>query len=153
MPRLTDATYLKQRRALVDDWIEGGGTFALVTPMEQLTLHEYYCPAEHLTDHEALAHRRHAGHETPSLPQRAGKAYTNRLKVLAINIAQTELAWQRKRRAPVRKKYQRDERGEVRVRATMRPQPNYDLLAKALLEHARDETEKTTPTDQDADAT
>ena len=153
MARLTDASYLEQRRALVEDWQSGGHGFTLNSALEQLTLHEHYRPAENLSDHEALAHRRKVGKETPSLPQRAGKAYMNRLKALAVDIVKTELRLQREKVAPPRKKYQRGTRGAIRVGVTMRPAPDYEKLAKAFLEHVRNEEQKkTATTDQDVHA-
>ena len=116
--------------------------------MDQLTLHEYYRPAEPLTDHEALAHRRRAGHESPSLPQRAGKIYA----LLLRKIAREE---ERRRHplpaAPIRRVGHK-RIYNIRVRGLARPTPDYDKLARALLEHARNEAEKAAPIDQNADA-
>lgn len=148
MLRFTDTTYVKQRRALVEDWERGGHSFILLGYMDQLTLHEYYRPAEQLTDHEALAHRRRAGHESPSLPQRAGKIYALLLREIATWEAQKA---QPQTHPPVQR-VGRKRIYNIRVRGLARPKPDYDKLARALLEHARNEAEKASSTDQDADA-
>lgn len=134
--------------SLVIDWEQGGHSFILLGYLDQLTLHEYYRPAEQLTDHEALTYRRRAGPESPSLPQRAGKIYAP----LLHNIAREE----EKRRhpqpaAPIRR-IGHKRIYNIRVRGLARPTPDYEKLARALLEHARNEAEKAASTDQGVDA-
>ena len=60
----------------------------------------------------------------------------NGLKLTAIDIVETELRLERAKHAPPRKKCQRQRAGNIRVRATLRPTPNYDLLARALIDYA-----------------
>ncbi|MBD8206701.1 hypothetical protein IFU08_12295 [Microbacterium sp. CFBP 8790] len=148
MPRLTDPAYLKQRRALVEDWQRGGHSFILLDYMDQLTLHEYYRPAEQLTDHEALTHRRRAGHESPSLPREPARSmrYCSERSLMKRRDDNTLCL-----AAPVRR-VGRKRIYNIRVRGLARPTPDYDKLARALLEHARNEAEKADSSNQGADA-
>lgn len=48
----------------------------MLSPTEQWALHGYYEFTKHLTDGELLAHRAAVSRVQPSLPHRAGKAFT-----------------------------------------------------------------------------
>ena len=77
MTRLTNTTYLAQHHQLKSEWLsEGGGAFVMHSPTEQWALHGYYEFTKNLNDGELLAHRAAASRVEPSLPHRAGKAFT-----------------------------------------------------------------------------
>lgn len=66
------------RQALRDEWNStAGGAFVLLSPAEQWSLHEYYRFTEQLGCKQLLAHRAAVSTESPSLPQRAGRAYAH----------------------------------------------------------------------------
>ena len=49
----------------------------MLNPAEQWALHSYYEFTKHLTDDQLLAHRVAVSKAQPSLPHRAGKAFTH----------------------------------------------------------------------------
>lgn len=76
MPRLTPQDYLARRQFLMELWFDrDGGPFAVVPTSMQRDLHDFFAPSEGLTDNEALAHRKGMTKASPSLPQKAGRAY------------------------------------------------------------------------------
>ena len=75
MPRLTAKTYLEHRLLLMVEWWDHqGGAFLEISLPQQRDLHDYYAPAEPLTDEQALAHRAAMTEAFPALPQKAGRA-------------------------------------------------------------------------------
>ncbi len=58
----------------------------MLSPTEQWTLHSYYEFTKHLTDTESLAHRAAITRTDPSLPHRAGKAFS-RLRLFADRLS------------------------------------------------------------------
>ena len=87
MTRLTNTTYLTQHHQLKIEWFsEHGGAFIMLSPTEQWALHRYYEFSKHLTDTELLAHRAALTRAQPSLPHRAGKAFT-RLRLFSERLS------------------------------------------------------------------
>jgi len=87
MTRLTNTTYLTQHHQLKDEWSsESGGAFIMLSPTEQWTLHSYYEFTKHLTNDQLLAHRATVSEAQPSLPHRAGKAFT-RLRLFSERLS------------------------------------------------------------------
>lgn len=77
MPRLTNHTYLLQCRQLRAHWRDPSkNAFFLLTPNEQWSLYAYFLPNENLSDHDLLIHREDISSFDPSLPQRAGRAFS-----------------------------------------------------------------------------
>lgn len=130
MPRLTNDLYLKRHRWLYKLWFDhDGAPFSYLKPNEQWDLHAYYQPYKDLTDEELLEHRKQISKERPSLPARAGKAFTNLAtgKQTGVKISHTG-------------------KRSISVRAIVRPEIDLKLLSKALIgvaiEMARKEAEQ-----------
>ena len=114
MPRLTDRDYLFFRTYLHEVWLTKRQAFSLISTRDQYYLHQYFRLSDELAKEDALAHRRAITTLQPSLPQCAGRA----LRHLA------------------RPKRTITCTGEKRiiVHPLLRPQPDVERLAKALLE-------------------
>lgn len=74
MPRLNNARYLSQRRALAIPWGANTQVFGFLGYLDQRHLHDYFRFSENLSDAEAIKHRRLVSAARPSLPQCAGRA-------------------------------------------------------------------------------
>jgi hypothetical protein len=105
-------------------------------------LHAYFVPTKDLSNNELLAHRRVISIEQPSLPQRAGRA-------LAHVKRNFDMAYQRANgdRKVFRQTLSHLSPGDavvikrgrqVRAVAIGRPEPDYKLMAKVLLDVVRD---------------
>lgn len=101
--------------------------------------------SEDLSDDEALVRRKVATAREPSLPQQAGRAFAQLEKVM-----QGASSHSRAFSPAVSQPGRRGRRREVTVRvsALARPEIDYERLARALLEYAINETEKTKSTDK-----
>ncbi|KTS91138.1 hypothetical protein NS183_05660 [Microbacterium testaceum] len=89
-----------------------------------------------LTDDQAIAHRQAVTAKWPSLPHRAGKAYAEFTKV----IAQLEAAPPQPKKIPGRRRTNKSY--VIRTEGLVRPDVDFDKLARVLLAIARDEAEK-----------
>ena len=58
----------------------------MLSPSEQWTLHSYYEFTKHLSDDQLIAHRAAVSKAQPSLPHRAGKAFT-RLRLFSDRLS------------------------------------------------------------------
>ena len=117
MPRLTTSTYFLHHHQLKVLWITRQSWFADLSPQEQWALHRFYAITQEMTDAELRLHRRLVGPVDPSLPQRAGRAYA-KLK--------------RREWKPVVYIMSEKARG-ITVRAVVKPVPDPDRYAKAIL--------------------
>lgn len=99
-------------------------------------LHKYYEPSVDLTEDQSIASRQAVTAKWPSLPQRAGKAYAEFVRV----IAQLEAAPPRAKRIPGRRRTNKSY--VIRTEGLVRPDVDFDKLARVLLAIARDEAEK-----------
>lgn len=87
MTRLTNTTYLTQHHQLKTEWFsESGGAFIMLSPSEQWALHGYYEFTKRLSDDQLLVHRAAVSKAQPSLPHRAGKAFT-RLRLFTDRLS------------------------------------------------------------------
>ena len=76
MTRLTHTTYTLQHHQLRREWIDRHGfAFTMLSPTEQILIHDFYEPSKPLTDCELRAHRVEITRVRPSLPHQAGKAF------------------------------------------------------------------------------
>ncbi|WP_156458790.1 hypothetical protein [Microbacterium sp. Leaf179] len=86
-----------------------------------------------VSDDEAIALRKDATTQEPSLPQHAGRAFAQLETVMSAALARTHdsspVTAQPGRRGKRRG-------GTIRVRAQARPEIDYERLARALLESA-----------------
>lgn len=131
MPRLANRDYLIQRQYLIEEWLErDGGSFGNLPYHHQIDLHDFYAPAEPMTDLEATRHRAAMTKAFPSLPQKAGRAYQ------AVQAATSGLPNQladthRVANTSVERIGGRPR--SIRVAAIARPKPDHRILARMLL--------------------
>lgn len=129
MPRLKKHHYVARHRWLRRLWLEHEARFGVLSPAEQWDVHAYYKPSYDLSESELLKHRRSITSERPTLPARASKVF----KVLVDPTADPSRA------AMV----QTSESGRrIRVTGVVRPEPDLEQLARALLMLAERLTEQ-----------
>lgn len=122
MPRLNNSNYLQRRHQLMRLYGDNAAAFSHLEARAQQDLHVYFQTTNLGTDAELLAERSRLTAEDSSLPQRAGRAYaalTNPDKF--------------RRPAPVH--VTAGGRG-IYIRGVMRPEPDVEQLARALLKLA-----------------
>lgn len=112
----------------------------MLSPAEQWALHDFYACNKKLSDDEALVHRRDATIKQPSLPQRAGKAF-KKLNVFMnqpprIPVPTPVRADGHRRKIP-------NSKSVISVTSVVNPDVDYERLAKALLQHVREQHERT----------
>lgn len=135
MPRLTSRDYLLQRQYLVEEWLEhGAGSFGLLPYRHQIDLHDFYAPAEPMTDLEATRHRAAMTKAFPSLPQKAGRAY-QALQDAASGLPNQLVDARRAATTSVTKIGGRPH--SIRVAGIARPKPDHYQLARLLLNLAK----------------
>ena len=136
MPRITNSDYLAHRKNLSDNWKRSELGWSKLNFKDQCTLHEYYEPSMDLTDDQAITYRQAVTAKWPSLPHRAGKAYAEFTKV----IARLEAAPPQQKRPPGRRRTNKSY--AIRTEGLVRPDVDFDKLARVLLDIARDQAEK-----------
>lgn len=136
MPRTTNGAYLKRRSTLTDSWTRHEYGWSNLSFEDQCTLHDYYKPSMGLTEDPAISYRQAVTAKWPSLPHRAGKAYAEFTKV----IAQLEAAPPQPKRIPGRRRTNKSY--AIRTEGLVRPDVDFDKLARVLLDIARDQAEK-----------
>ncbi|WP_157538445.1 MULTISPECIES: hypothetical protein [unclassified Nocardioides] len=120
MPRLTNPDYLNQRQQLMRLYRDDQGAFSHLPLQAQHDLHVFFQTTNLGTDAELLEERARHTAEDPSLPQRAGRAFT------ALDMT-------RRVRPPTRVP---SSSRRIYVRGVMRPDPDATQLARALLKLA-----------------
>lgn len=148
MPRLTNTDYLINRHLLIEVWERHWAQLAELPTFAQRDLHRYYAMSKDLYDDQALAHRKEATKKEPSLPQQAGRAFAQ----LEAVMREADLRSQ----SPSPVAIPPGRRGKrramtIRVRALVRPEIDYKLIAEALLRQAIDD-ERKAASDQSQDA-
>lgn len=151
MPRLTNQEYLKRHRFLKALWNHSNRFYSMLDPNQQMNLHGYYIQYKDLSEEELLEHRRakDASSVEPGLPQVAGKSfatiYSNVLHSmqsfdLSFNPADIDsmtklipkleaLIYKRVPNTPS----PRGRSKGVRVSFLMKPEPDIEKLARALI--------------------
>lgn len=76
MARLTNDQYLRNHGLLLTGKNAADSAFVLLSATEQWDLFQYYLPHRSHTPADLLAHRRQVSLLDPSLPQRAGRAFS-----------------------------------------------------------------------------
>ncbi|MDZ7914151.1 MAG: hypothetical protein U5O16_20300 [Rhodococcus sp. (in: high G+C Gram-positive bacteria)] len=94
-----------------------------MSPADQQLIHDFYRPSENLSDDELKQHRRHITVTNKSLANRAGKAYARFIRGETYDALSTITSSGR----------------IVTIRPVLRPQPDAQLLAKALIQLAMEE--------------
>ena len=132
MTRLTQLTYSAQHYQLKREWFsEGGGAFIMLSPTEQWALHSYYEFTKKLSDAELLAHRKAISREHPSLPQRAGKAFSK------LRLFSDGLPTYREERAQAPKRVKGGQT-QLTILSEVHSEVDVPLLVRALLDYVRD---------------
>ena len=111
----------------------------MLSPTEQWALHSYYEFTKKLSDAELLAHRKAISRVRPSLPQRAGKAFS-KLRLFSDGLPsyreERGRAHQRRKGAPT----------QLTILSQVHPDVDVPLLVSALLDYGRDlRTARTRP--------
>ncbi|WP_280185757.1 MULTISPECIES: hypothetical protein [Nocardia] len=130
MPRQTPSTYISHHHQLKTLWQQKQQAFSFLTPQDQLTLHKYFLFALDKTNQELLDHRHNAKIADPSLVNRAGKAYAK--------LARAEPA-------PVKNFVKGHDGRRIYIRTVMHPEPNIELLSRALLMLAEQDSRSKSP--------
>ncbi|SIS15102.1 hypothetical protein [Microbacterium sp. RURRCA19A] len=136
MPRITNSDYLAHRKTLPDNWKRSEQGWSKLNFEDQCTLHEYYEPSMDFTDDQAIAYRQAVTAKWPSLPHRAGKAYAEFTKI----IARLEATPPPPKKTPGRRRTNKSY--VIRTEGLVRPDVDFDKLARVLLAIARDKDEK-----------
>lgn len=122
MPRLTNYDYLNRRDLLSKLWLQSSSAYGVLSPTDQRALHDYFATTDEFTEDQLLHHRKNVTKIDPSLPNRAGKAFSQLIERLAINgEPQVEPA-----------------RSGVTVRAIMNPKLDIPKLAQLLIRQVED---------------
>ena len=126
MTRLTHTTYKCQHHQLRREWLDRHGfAFTMLSPTEQILIHDFYEPSKLLTDRQLRAHRAAITRARPSLPHQAGKAFVRITPFLDVVPAPL--------RSPGRGKPY-----SVKVTSLVNPQIDPARLAKILIDITRE---------------
>ena len=88
MTRLTHTTYTLQHHQLRREWLDRHGfAFTMLSPTEQILIHDFYEPSKLLTDRQLRAHRAAITRARPSLPHQAGKAFVRIAPFIDVELA------------------------------------------------------------------
>lgn len=88
MTRLTHTTYRLQHHQLRREWLDRHGfAFTMLSPTEQILIHDFYEPSKSLTDCQLRARRVAITKARPSLPHQAGKALIRIAPFLDVVLA------------------------------------------------------------------
>jgi hypothetical protein len=88
MTRLTHTTYKLQHQQLRREWLDRHGfAFTMLSPTEQILVHDFYEPTRSLADRQLRAHRAAITKLRPSLPHQAGKAFVRIAPFLDVELA------------------------------------------------------------------
>ncbi|WP_064444336.1 hypothetical protein [Rhodococcus sp. YH3-3] len=123
MSRLSSSTFITQHHQLKELWNSHQDSYRWMSPADQQLIHDFYRPSENLSDDELKQHRRHITVTNKSLANRAGKAYARFIRGETYDAPSTTTSSGR----------------IVTIRPVLRPQPDAQLLAKALIQLAMEE--------------
>lgn len=142
MPRLTNSEYLDRCHWLCQVWLDPHRTpLIILTPNEQWDIHAYFQPSRELSDEELISHRKQLLINQPGLPARAGKVFNKMVRV--IDSAREKANGDPKLTMhyihdAAHRSTVVDKRGRKHhTYAIVKPEPDLDKLAQALLGLAR----------------
>lgn len=140
MPRLTPSAYQSIHEHLRQLWLHDGDMFCVLSPAEQWLLHTYFVPNVQLSPDELASYRLAVTKQNPSLPQRAGRAFATLLRELDAEDARLEAraAARVAQGAASRRRPSRNADRIITVRSVVHPEPNKELLARALIAMAKE---------------
>ena len=135
MPRLTNTAYLVQRERLIKAFNIRPSLFTALSYNDQLDLHAFYALHQEWIDQDLLAHRAQVTKEHPSLPHRAGKLYARINRQLQNNrphqpLPPTGTSTSKRVKVPGSLR-----QSNIRIEGLAHPVPDYQKLAKALIDH------------------
>lgn len=88
MPRLSDSDYLRNAPALHREWtVRSGYAFTILSPTEQILIHEFYEPSNSFTDRQLRSHRVMITKRQQPLPHQAGNAFARIEPFLDVVLA------------------------------------------------------------------
>ena len=120
MPRLTTLNYLAQRAALRREWFERHGyAFAVLSPADQILIHTFFEPTKNFTPLKLLEHRKTQTALSPTLPQRAGRAFARIRPFLDLELIPRAVR-------PAAERRQRWKAGERNIRVFSQVNPELD---------------------------
>ena len=126
MTRLTHTTYTLQHHQLRREWLDRhGSAFTMLSPTEQILIHDFHEPSKRLVEGELKVHRVAITKLRPSLPHQAGKAFVRIAPFLDVVPAPLP--------SPGRNKPY-----VVKVTSLVNPQIDPARLAKILIEARRE---------------
>ena len=134
MPRLSSNRFLQDCKYLRLLWQSDPGTFAELSQTEQRWLHQFYQPAQDLSDVQRLAHRERITQKQSSLPQMAGRALSH------LNALNSQLL-PRRRRRPTKVKVPVGKHSVI-VHPVLNPDPDPAKFAKAIIAMVNELTEE-----------
>ncbi|MDR6910649.1 hypothetical protein J2W54_002366 [Rhodococcus fascians] len=116
--------FITQHHQLRKIWLEHQDSGSLMDPAHQRIIHDFYRPAEALTDQELTQHRRDVLRTNKSLANRAGKIYARYARGEFYTPPPSVTADGR----------------VVYVRSVLEPQPDLRQIAKVLVALAMEES-------------
>ena len=135
MPRTTNKQYIYRYVVIQVAWRQYPSYFAQLSSGSQSHLHDYFRPACEWGDRELLAHRRRVSMARPALPQQAGRAYAQLMRV--VDAAERQPA--------ARARVGTGKLRSVQVRGVRRASPDTERLVRVLIQWAlthRDELDR-----------
>jgi hypothetical protein len=133
MPRLTDHDYLQNHELLRIQRGSDNTAFVMLSVSEQWDLFQYYLPHKAHKRVVLLTHRREVSELDPSLPQRAGRAFSRWRRILANLPGYREYAADRPRMKKNAKK-------RVVIFSEVHPELDAARMARIIVEAARERT-------------
>ncbi|RWZ49542.1 hypothetical protein ELQ90_12280 [Labedella phragmitis] len=145
MPRTSSREHFDRYRLLRDLWLFTPSIYAVLSPTQQWEVHRLYRPSEFMTEEQLPSRMRDVLATEPSLVNRVGKHWhrLNAVYERATTRAGGPEDWEGIGRALSRSKVLgraavggTSRRGKViRVAPIMRPEPDYERLARGLLSY------------------
>jgi hypothetical protein len=138
MPRLNNAEYYKRHRFLNYLWQHFQNLYALLPIEQQYDLHNFYRPDWYTTNKaDLVAYQKGIKKADPGLSARASRAYVRLEQAYRTVIANGRRKAQSK---PLPAKHRKLKR--VTIRPVVRPEPDWDKFAYALLQYVRTNAER-----------
>jgi hypothetical protein len=135
MPHLTNTEYYKRYRLLNHLWQHFQDLYALLDPDEQYAIHNFYQPDRYtLSKADLIQLRKDIQATDRGLSARAARAYIKIAQAYRVVIEDNK---KKDRKAAKVKPAKRRKLKGVSVRAVVRPEPDWDKFAYALLQYAK----------------
>ena len=131
MSRLSDHAYIENYRLLRADHEGDRAAFVLLSAGEQWDLFQYYLPHKAHKRTALLAHRREVTDLDPSLPQRAGRAFSRWRRIRESLPGYREYAASRPR-------MKKNAEKRIVVYSKVTPEPDAARLARIIVDAARE---------------